>query len=291
MTDRTCVICGGPYLARGYCSKHYQRWRLGTDLTRRDADDERRERSLEGLPHGESPDGICVVPRCPKPVSVQKYGWCAMHHQRWLRTGDVQAHRPCRDDRREDGWLWCSACETHKAPADFYQNAATKTGYDGICRACTLGRHERNREHRRRVRRAYSARNRERINRVSRESYHRNAQRSTEYGRKWRKANPERTLLQIRAQNAARYARDKKAAGCCSPAQLAARWEYYGGLCWMCGKPATDTDHVKPLGAGGSNWPSNLRPACRKCNRAKGAKWPFPLETYRAARTADRQAA
>jgi 5-methylcytosine-specific restriction endonuclease McrA len=28
---------------------------------------------------------------------------------------------------------------------------------------------------------------------------------------------------------------------------------------------------VIPLSVGGTNWPANLRPACRSCNSAKGA--------------------
>ena len=45
--------------------------------------------------------------------------------------------------------------------------------------------------------------------------------------------------------------------------------------CWMCGAEATEIDHVKPLSAGGSNWPANLRPACHPCNRAKSNHWPL----------------
>lgn len=40
--------------------------------------------------------------------------------------------------------------------------------------------------------------------------------------------------------------------------------------CWMCGAEATCMDHVVALCNGGSNWPSNLRPACGPCNGAKG---------------------
>ncbi|MGF0262557.1 HNH endonuclease [Rhodococcus ruber] len=60
--------------------------------------------------------------------------------------------------------------------------------------------------------------------------------------------------------------------------QLNARWAYYGGRCWICGGKATVTDHVKPLSKGGSNWPSNARPACVPCNASKNAKWPFKPE-------------
>lgn len=42
-------------------------------------------------------------------------------------------------------------------------------------------------------------------------------------------------------------------------------------VCWICGKPGADSmDHVIPLARGGSDTPSNLRPAhMHPCNRAK----------------------
>ena len=54
---------------------------------------------------------------------------------------------------------------------------------------------------------------------------------------------------------------------------IEARWAMFGNKCWMCGKPANGTDHVKPIAKGGSHWPANLRPACRICNSTKIDKW------------------
>lgn len=73
-----------------------------------------------------------------------------------------------------------------------------------------------------------------------------------------------------------RRALERAAPGRCTGAQRRARWEYYLGRCWMCGHPADCMDHVKPLIMGGSRWPSNLRPACRRCNRQKADHWPWP---------------
>ncbi len=58
-------------------------------------------------------------------------------------------------------------------------------------------------------------------------------------------------------------------------AMVAARWKIWGGLCWLCGKPATSMDHVKPLAKGGAHLPCNLRPICGRCNSRKGAQWPY----------------
>lgn len=73
-----------------------------------------------------------------------------------------------------------------------------------------------------------------------------------------------------------RALREAKAPGYCTEEQLAARWNYYGGRCWMCRKAAVLMDHVKPLVRGGCKWPSNLRPACWGCNTGKAKRWPYP---------------
>lgn len=43
------------------------------------------------------------------------------------------------------------------------------------------------------------------------------------------------------------------------------------GVCYLCGEPGADTrEHVIPLSKGGTNEPSNIRPAHRACNSGKG---------------------
>ena len=78
--------------------------------------------------------------------------------------------------------------------------------------------------------------------------------------------------LSRRAAQARRRARAALAQGTATTAQIAARIAYYGGRCWMCGNEANSIDHVIPLADGGSNWPSNLRPACMTCNSRKGKR-------------------
>jgi 5-methylcytosine-specific restriction endonuclease McrA len=48
------------------------------------------------------------------------------------------------------------------------------------------------------------------------------------------------------------------------PASFFAR---YGRACHICGAPATDVDHLTPIGVGGDESLDNLRPACARCNR------------------------
>jgi 5-methylcytosine-specific restriction endonuclease McrA len=47
--------------------------------------------------------------------------------------------------------------------------------------------------------------------------------------------------------------------------------------CWMCGQWADTVDHLIARSKGGSDDPSNLAAACRKCNFAKKANGSSPL--------------
>lgn len=42
-----------------------------------------------------------------------------------------------------------------------------------------------------------------------------------------------------------------------------------GSRCYLCGGKATQVDHVVPVIQGGTDHPSNLKPICWPCNRAK----------------------
>ena len=97
--------------------------------------------------------------------------------------------------------------------------------------------------------------------------------------RTWAKKNHDKT----RACSTRHRARKHQAAGYdyTTTALVQARINFYGGLCYLCGKPAEAIDHVKPLARGGSHWPANLRPICTRCNVVKGAKWPYELVKHR----------
>lgn len=51
------------------------------------------------------------------------------------------------------------------------------------------------------------------------------------------------------------------------------RMQAQGSKCWMCGKPASTIDHVKPLSKGGLHILANMRPACLSCNSRKRNRW------------------
>lgn len=70
------------------------------------------------------------------------------------------------------------------------------------------------------------------------------------------------------------HQRRRCALGICTSNQLRARVEMFGGRCWIpgCGKTYEAVDHVIPLSRGGTNWPANLRPICKRHNSQKHAK-------------------
>jgi hypothetical protein len=57
-----------------------------------------------------------------------------------------------------------------------------------------------------------------------------------------------------------------------------------GMSCVYCGDPAQTLDHIVPRSKGGPDEPSNLVPACRRCNGAKSA---MSLEEWATALRAD----
>ena len=118
-------------------------------------------------------------------------------------------------------------------------------------------------------RRLYHERNREAVNARS---------------KRWRENNPERVRALGRVKTARRKARKLAASGNFTKQQWLWRFQVYGERCAYCHCPLTieqaQAEHRIPLNHGGTNWPANLVPACRKCNRAKSDK--MPLGRFRA---------
>lgn len=89
MQKRTCAhpeVCGEPVIARGLCTKHYQREKSAGNLA-----------PLPPKDCGTCPvdvgDGLCGLP-------VRAKGLCNGHYKRMKDTGDVQAGVPIQKKRR-----------------------------------------------------------------------------------------------------------------------------------------------------------------------------------------------
>ena len=86
-------------------------------------------------------------------------------------------------------------------------------------------------------------------------------------------ANKMAYLLKAIAYRVRKYS----APGIVTATGIESRFAVYGNRCAYCHREVPLTiDHVKPLIAGGSNWPANIVPACKPCNSGKQHREKFP---------------
>lgn len=158
----------------------------------------------------------------------------------------------------------CRKCDQDKPADAFGTDRSRKDGKMVYCRECVSARtkavwiRDRDKVHARNV--AWKQSNRERTNELARK-YYRQSPEVMRYRRfMWRAHQAGVVVVPFTVE------------------QMVARWNYYGGKCWMCGCVATDMDHVKPMSKGGAHTLCNMRPACGSCNSIKGTQWPVPAE-------------
>lgn len=256
--DPVCSVddCGRRHCSRGMCQHHYNQWWA-------------MQQRLSGK--------RCAIDGCTNVVKCK--GLCGTHYSR-KRKG-TRMDKPIRSQLPSD-CSYCPDCDQVLPKTAFSKSADRPDGTFVYCKACWS---ERTRTKYRTTVYAQQKRWRDA-----------NPERVAASLRRWAQANPEKVRAKHARQRAAdperyrRYAhtgdmnrrgRERNAPGFATTAQIMARWEYFGDRCWMCGEAATETDHVKPLAKGGSQWPSNMRPACRPCNGRKLARWPVPLTVVR----------
>lgn len=165
----------------------------------------------------------------------------------------------------------CRKCGTERDVAEFYRERRNSDGLHSYCKPCER---ERVRNHpTKRVRQArYYERNRDKILADHVQWREANPERMKELNKLWWASHPDFN----RHHSQVRRARIRGATiAKFIPEQLAQRWAYYGDKCYLCGAPATASDHVKPLNRGGAHMLCNLRPICKPCNSRKSDKWPF----------------
>lgn len=163
----------------------------------------------------------------------------------------------------------CPHCGEVKPLAAYAKRAAPRTDYQSWCKGCTSANTRR-----------WVSENRDRAASYTQKWYRANREYAAEYSRRWgkehkdarrltRKAWDNANRARVRTHCRERRARLLGARGRATPEQVSNRWAMWGDMCYVCGEPATDTDHVIPLSRGGTNWPANLRPICKHCNSAK----------------------
>lgn len=88
----TCEVdgCASAASLKGYCPKHYQRWKKWGDPTKRDPEYTKRKCSISDCAN----DAFCR-------------GWCRSHYDRWYEQGDPLYRRP---GEVVNGKRICSSC-------------------------------------------------------------------------------------------------------------------------------------------------------------------------------------
>lgn len=133
---------------------------------------------------------------------------------------------------------------------NFNKNASKKDGLDTECRKCKNSR--------------------------DRFYFNKNPQKHRDRNRSWRVYNPAKEKARGERSKAVREERLKNAKGGkfdIGRADYTMRLLRFGFMCAYCHvNPAEAYDHAIPVAKGGSNFASNIYPACRRCNLEKGAK-------------------
>lgn len=128
---------------------------------------------------------------------------------------------------------------------------------------------EQNREKIREKRKKYREQNREKFLEIEKKSRKKNRENRRDYNKRWAIENK----LARKSHKQNRRARYKQANGKLHRESIKARFEYYGNKCYYCSATNDLTiEHRIPLSRGGTNWPSNIVPACGLCNSKKGTK-------------------
>lgn len=111
---------------------------------------------------------------------------------------------------------------------------------------------------------------------ISRRSHAKHRAKYRALNRAWKAANPDACVT----HTTARRARKQEATGSHTTVEWRSILKAHGYRCTYCGTKQSLTvrltrDHYIPLSKGGSNFASNIVPACRPCNGAKHARDPI----------------
>ncbi len=194
----------------------------------------------------------------------------------------------------------CGKCGLPKFESDFGRSSKNKDGLQGYCKEC-MAAYKRQPEQRlntKLAKRRQRAVDPVRQNQLRRDSHQRCKGLNNARSKTWRKKNPERYKAAIKkwydahpeakAQNRnRRRARLANAVGKHTRQEWDDKLAEYGNGCAYCGCSGKMTrHHVVPLSKGGSDWISNIVPACGSCNSTIGTKTVPPTKPGTASCTA-----
>lgn len=268
-----CLIedCGAKAESRGWCGKHYMRFRA----------------------HG---DPLTVVGR--ERTGIRSCFLCE-------RTPDEVPFK--LDKRAPDGLgAYCKECEkaynaAHHSTnrearnadnnARYYANRERYLAHQHAQRAANISlyrerernAYRRHRAHRLEYARRWREANRERARATQRRWYEANKARHRETCRLWAARNRDRVRELSANTQAWRSAQKRNADGRIESVNRRYIWKRDGGICGLCAQPVPfremHLDHHVPLAKGGAHTASNVQPTHPYCNLSKGnrevPRWGF----------------
>lgn len=108
---KTCSVkgCDQPALARGWCNKHYLRWKQHGDPA-----------------HERTKPTVCSIEGCARPVDSRE--WCTAHYLRWKRTGDPLGKR--KEIVRQIVTEHEERCSVESCEQPYYAHGLCRQHYD-----------------------------------------------------------------------------------------------------------------------------------------------------------------
>lgn len=170
----------------------------------------------------------------------------------------------------------CSGCKTDKDETEFSRG-------QGWCKSCAKAYRQSHAAEKAAYNKVYVAANRDKQRQWVKEcderhKLDRKAAKAAYYQDKkdyidarnkaWKELHPD----QVRIYDGRRRAAERKAPATLTAAEWLAVLTTHGRFCDYCGSTDNlELDHVVPLSRGGHHVKENVTPACRSCNRSKGA--------------------
>lgn len=175
----------------------------------------------------------------------------------------------------------CSKCGEVRARTGFHKDRQKKDGLKSACKVCrNAARAKHYKDNSTEIlSRIYEYRkaNPEVVKARSKAYYKANSDAIKARVRKWCNDNPVKSKV-IKQR---RRALELNAKGDHTAEQLRARFDYHGNKCVYCDSTENlHADHQIPLSRGGTNFASNMVPACATCNISKGSKTPIEFADY-----------
>lgn len=246
MSERICSVddCDSaanvPGSAKGFCGKHYQRWkRYGDPLG--------SHSPVVGI-------APCSVDGCTRIIKAR--GWCELHYDRWYDRGEPE---PRKFGEVRDGKRICPRCGVDKPLAEWGK---------GYCKACVAAKARQ----RRRAPAVKATMHAEYLRRreLDPEAFAR-------WAREWRSRNPGKVREQNATRRARLRAAIVESF---DPHEIFERDDWICGLCEAPIDPSSaypdpmspSLDHIVPVSRGGVHSRANCQAAHLVCNVRKGAR-------------------